>query len=132
MPSAPGDSDGDRDLGALLVRRAGEKYGFCRGKFLLDVPAGCDVIACSALSEADCFNSIIDRYAGDRATLSKGFFSACGTFFFRFLRFILQKPIDVVLFRLQESDKGVLTQVSIGVGAIVKLVQEMMKYVYFS
>ena len=63
MPSAPGDADGDRDLGALLVRRGGEKYGFCRGKFLLDAPAGCDVIACSALSDADCFNSIIDRYA---------------------------------------------------------------------
>ena len=46
-----------------MVRRLGEKYGFCRGKFLLDVPADCDVIACSALSEADCFNGIIDRYA---------------------------------------------------------------------
>jgi hypothetical protein len=29
---------------------------------------------------------IIDRYARDRATRAHGFFSACGTFFFRFLR----------------------------------------------
>ncbi|MFS8056686.1 siderophore-iron reductase FhuF [Rhizobium sp. BR 317] len=62
MPSAPENADGERDLGALLVRHGGEKYGFCRGKFLLDAPAGCDVIACSALCEADRFNSIIDRY----------------------------------------------------------------------
>ncbi|AVA24963.1 MULTISPECIES: siderophore-iron reductase FhuF [unclassified Rhizobium] len=62
IPSASKDADGERDLGALLVHHGGEKYGFCRGKFLLDAPAGCDVIACSALCEADCFNSIIDRY----------------------------------------------------------------------
>jgi len=62
-PSVPEGADGARDLGVLLVRHGGVKYGFCCGKFLLDAPAGCDVVACSALRDADCFNSIIDRYA---------------------------------------------------------------------
>ncbi|MCC2612910.1 siderophore-iron reductase FhuF [Neorhizobium petrolearium] len=61
-PPASDDVGGCRDLGELLIQRGGEKYAFCRGKFVLDVPAGCETVPCSALCEADCFNRIVDRY----------------------------------------------------------------------
>lgn len=61
-PPASDDAGGCRDLGELLIRRGGEKYAFCSGKLVLDAPAGCETVACSALCEADCFDGIVDRY----------------------------------------------------------------------
>jgi len=44
---------------------------------------------------------IIDRYARDHATGSAGFFAACGTFFFRFLRLaVVQAIVYALIFRL--------------------------------
>lgn len=56
------DAGDCRDLGEMLVRRGGEKYAFCRGKFVLDAPTGCDVIECSALCKAGQLDAIITRY----------------------------------------------------------------------
>lgn len=61
-PGAVADIGACRDLGEMLIQRGGEKFAFCRGKFVLDLPEGCEAVNCAALCDAQCFNSIIDRY----------------------------------------------------------------------
>ena len=45
----------------------------------------------------------------------------------KLIRPILQKPTALIFQRLYESDKGVLTLVSVAIGAIAKLIQEFFK-----
>ena len=41
---------------------------------------------------------------------------------------LLKKPTEILLIRFYESKKGVLTQLAIGLGALAKIVQEIVKY----
>ena len=48
----------------LLVGAAGDRFSYCRGKFMLTVRAGQRVVACPDLMERDVFDDVIARYAG--------------------------------------------------------------------
>ncbi len=50
------------DFDALLAARTGEKYAYCRSRFLCEVPSGLRCIACRDLLDADLFCDVIDRY----------------------------------------------------------------------
>lgn len=54
---------GIRDLGALLEARCGSKYGYTRGKFVLDPPAGLTLAPATSLLDAGIFQDVIDRFA---------------------------------------------------------------------
>lgn len=48
----------------LLVGAAGDRFSYCRGKFMLTVRAGQCVVACPDLMERDVFDDVIALYAG--------------------------------------------------------------------
>lgn len=51
------------DFDRLLAAQTGEKYAFCRGRFLAEAPAGMRRVACRDLLDAALFSGLIDRYA---------------------------------------------------------------------
>lgn len=70
-PAASKDVAGIVDFADILARKAGAKYVYCTGKFVLGAPDDTEVLGCRALTGEETFSGLIDRYAlrygdGDR------------------------------------------------------------------